>query len=214
MPSRGPAPVRWNGGTNYRGPVATGGYHPGPGAVRGGYHPMPGRSMPGHAVPGRGGGHVTEGRVTVRDHRGDGRGYYGHGAYGGHTFYYGTHGWNGYSRGYRYGYHQCWHNGMWMWDWGYWYDPYYVGPLYYFDDGYVPAEIAPQPEYQPVDGQYYDDGQAQYGDDGQQYGDDGQQYGEEQPQDDQAEQPQPQQPYGDDDTYYQGPSAPGNTPTR
>jgi len=149
---------------------------------------------------------------------------YGHGAYGGHRFYYGTHGWAGYSRGYRWGHHRFWRGGVWVWGWGYDYDAYFDGPLYYFDDGYVPDDVAPQPDYAPADGAYYDNssgGDAASDDQGCTYDpndpnpqpcyDESQARGIQQPQ-----APQqlvaPPQPTIDDDTYYQeGASAPGNT---
>jgi hypothetical protein len=89
--------------------------------------------------------HVTYGgRGFV--HRGSRvvRGFYG-GSYRGHSFYLGTRG----GRGYRWGYHGFWRHGVWISDYGYYYDPSYVGPRFYFDGGYVPDDIAPQPPHVP-----------------------------------------------------------------
>jgi hypothetical protein len=181
-----------------------------------------------HYGTGMHGGNTGD-HVVVRDHRTGGSyghggyydrrgGYYGHGTWAGHRYFVGTHGWQGYSHGYRWGYHRFWRNNIWVWDYGYWYDPYYVGPLYYFDDGYVPDDIAPQPNYAP----------APQCDDGLVPDEQGNCIEQVPPQDEApaAPTPGPQQELpqqGNDDTYYQGnedtyyqsgPGAPGNTPTR
>jgi hypothetical protein len=172
--------------------------HAGGGHVGGGHGRVIGHVGGGHVGGGNrvvghvGGGHFVGGNSRIVHAT---NGYYGRGVYHNHSYYLSTHGWR-YGHGYRWGYHRFWRSGVWVWDYGYYYDPHYVGALYYFDDGYVPDDVAPQPEYVPND----QPAQPQ----------------PEQPQPEQAqpEQPQPEQPYGesDSDDYEDGAGAPGNTP--